>query len=61
MQTDNKDANATGTYKLIGDSLRKNPENILYKFNQDILKEKMMNGSYATIHVIDRHNLIFWI
>ena len=46
-----KDPNATGTYKLLGDSLRKHPENLIYNLNQDILKEKMMSGSYAIVHV----------
>ena len=47
-----KDPNATGTYKLLGDFLRQNPRNILYQFNQEILKEKLMSGSYATCHVL---------
>ena len=46
-----KDANATGTYKLMGDSLRQNPDHISYKFTPDKLKEKLMSGSYATVHV----------
>ena len=40
---------------MLGDSLREHHDNLIYKFNLDILKEKMMNGSYATIHVILYH------
>ena len=36
---------------LLGDSLRRNPDNLMYNHNQDLVKEKMKTGSYATIHV----------
>jgi len=49
-----------GTYKLIGDSLRQHPENIINKFNQDEVKVKLMNGSYAHIHVsIKMHTILY--
>jgi hypothetical protein len=49
--------NATnGTFKLIGDSLRKHPENVMYKYNRDLVKTKMMNGTYAHIHVSTNNN-----
>jgi hypothetical protein len=43
---------AKGVDKLIGDSLRENPDNLIYRFiNQEILKGKLLSGKYATIHV----------
>ena len=36
---------------MIGDSLRKHPENVIYNFTQGVAKDKLMNGSYAHIHV----------
>jgi hypothetical protein len=42
---------AKGADKLLGDSLRENPDHLLYKFNQEILKAKLLSGKYATIHV----------
>lgn len=41
----------SGTFKIVGDSLRANPENLVYKFQQDEVTNKLMTGSYATIHV----------
>ena len=36
----------------MGDSLRRHPENVIDKFNPEALKQKMMTGPFATIHVI---------
>ena len=46
-----QDPKAKGADKKLGDSLRANADNFLYKFNQEILKKKMNSGKYATIHV----------
>ena len=43
-----------GTYKVIGDSLRANPENVMFKFDRDQVEKKMLTGRYANIHV---HNI----
>ena len=49
----NKIKSATnGTYKLIGDTLRANPENLLYSFKQDEVKAKLVTGRHVIIHVI---------
>ena len=42
---------SNGTYKMIGDSLRENPENVINKFDRDVVKGKLMNGSHALVHV----------
>ena len=47
-----QDAKSSGTYKIIGDSLRANPDTLMYKFQQDEVTTKLMTGSFATIHVI---------
>ena len=45
--------NATnGTYKLIGDKFRANPQNMMYRFDRDEVKSRLMNGSLAHIHVL---------
>ena len=36
---------------MIGDSLRENPENVINKFDRDVVKGKLMNGSHALVHV----------
>ena len=46
-----------GTYKLIGDSLRQHPENVINKFDVDEVKAKMMNRSVALIHVSLNKNI----
>ena len=45
---------------MIGDSLRQHPENVINKINQDEVKVKLMNGSYAHIHVsIKMHTVLY--
>jgi hypothetical protein len=36
---------------MIGDSLREHPGNVINKFDRDLVKAKLMNGSYALVHV----------
>ena len=52
MELEYKEPGAHGTDKLLGDSLRQYPKNLMFKFNQDLLLGKLMNGSFATaVHV----------
>ncbi len=46
-----KESEAKGTNKLLGDSLRKHPENVMENFTPGAMKAKLMTGSYATMHV----------
>ena len=59
---------AKGVDKLLGDSLSENPDNLIYRFNQEILKAKLLSGKYATIHVfkiiklkLNEHHFYFLI
>ena len=46
-----------GTFKLIGDSLRADPENVFTKFDRDKFEKKLLTGHYANIHVIKTMNI----
>ena len=49
-----------GTYKVIGDSLRQHPDNLIKKFDRDLVsKEKLMNGSRALVHVSRKTIILF--